>query len=101
MGDGIGVDHANMMLSLTKLVIKNQANPILKEYTKVWLHEANEIKDGFNPIISGLLQIVKGSGAEFKGQARLLNKLDKKLADVPSEKTEALAGYYRNLLKLN
>ena len=98
-GDGIGVHDLNMILSLTRTVLKNKDNPRFNEYVKIWLYEAVNLPTKYNHILSGLLIIINETGHDFKNQARLLSKCEKKLSSVPKDKANQLAEYYKSLLK--
>ena len=98
-GDGIGVEHLNTILALTRIVLKHKDKPRFNEYVKIWLYEAVDLPTKYNHILAGLLIIINETGHDFKNQARLLSKCEKKLSSVPKDKANQLAEYYKSLLK--
>jgi len=99
-GDGVGVDRLNMILSLTKTVLRNKDEKRLKEYVKIWLYEAIDLPNNFNHILAGLFILIKEVGYDFKNQTKLLAKLEEKISSIPDDVAQQMSEYYGSQLEI-
>jgi len=99
-GSGGGAKELNILISLTRAVLRNKDNKRVATYIKVWLYEALDLTTEMNHIVAGLLIIIKETGFDFKNQKTLINKCEEKLKAVPQEDAEKIAKYYRLIVEI-
>lgn len=99
-GSGEGAKELNILISLTRAVLRNKDNKRVASYIKVWLYEALDLSTEMNHITAGLLIIIKETGFDFKNQKTLLAKCEEKLKIVPREVAKKIAEYYETSMMI-